>query len=1669
VLLCLTISPARAQQYSENAIGLPAFSEILPVEKGFINVPNGNLHLEIPLGSFPQRGEKKTNVYLAYDSSIWYAASAYWTPVKSYDSDNVSRLFSTFNGWRFVNSHDPGQIQHTYVTRQVCSKDGMDSLDSVVQWTWTDPEGSVHAFNVSTTKGSNNACGNHLSTSGDSVAIDGSGYHLYVTNGDQAKVYAADGTFMTEGDLGNSHKDANGNYIGHHCVSGCSTIDTLGRIPVTKTVNGNQIYYDVLNSQESTSRYTVTTEPISVSTNFGQSYRIEYSGTLTVIQSIQLPDGTRYSFGYDSGTTPGHYGQLTSMTLPTGGTITYSYSYTTGNNGRYAASKTNSDGTWNIGLPQPIPGSCSTNPPYLNCQYQVTVTKPNNDNVVYTFTSNGGLWPTQIQYYNGAVLPGNLLATLIRSWDFSHPCPSTQVNRVYIVLCTDMRVAAGYPSSAIYVTKTAETVTLPLPGGGSVTKTSQFTWEPSFNGNLTQLQEWNFYTGSLPATPDRTTNFTYLNSFSYLNANIVDRPVTQTTLDKNGNIVEQTINSYDGSALVAVLGVTQHDDTNYGTGNAVRGNLTQVQHLVSGTSNFITTSKTYDTTGQVVTSTDGNGNVTTYGYADNFFNDAGDTSNPVPYTPPAPTNAYLKSSTSGTMTSTLGHYWGTGQLALSTDSNNQSAYHHYFDSLSRYTSTKLPDGGWTFLQYNSTGTQTDTGTGISGATLTTNCPVTSNACRHDQTLFDGLERLTSRVLVSDPDGATTLTTAYDSNGRPATASNPYRSTSDSTYGWTTKSYDGLDRTIQVQRQDGSLFKTYYGPQVSSGGATAQLCSSNTYGFGYPVLTVDEAGKKRQIWIDGFNRTIEADEPDSTSTLSVPTCYSYDLNNNLTAVLQNGSRQRTFAYDFVSRLVSSTNPESGTSTHTYDPNGNLLTKTSPAPNQTGTATVTISYCYDALNRPTAKTYTFSPNSPPACTNGTLPSPVATYGYDGVAPPGCTLPVLTIHNGIGKRTGMCDPAGAEAWSYDITPGTGRKTTDARTINGVTKTSIYQNNLAGSIAILTNSSGTTITYTPSATGKISSAVDTANTINYATNARYAPQGALATVQNGGSLYSTYIYNNRLQPCWLYSTTSSTGAPTSCTQTGVANAAILDYQYNFSLGVADNGNPAQVANRRDPTRTQNFVYDGLNRLTSAQTQTTGVTIPNPNCWGLTFGYDAWGNLLSSSTTGPAGCGEPIPLNVTVNASNRIAYNNIANQITNYCYDSAGNLIYITAPAASPGNPCPTSGSYQYTYDAENHLISTASVTYTYDGDGKRVEKSNGKLYWYGTGSTPLDETDAAGNTNNSSFNEYIFFNGSRTARRDHSSNVDYYFSDHLGTARIITNAGGTVLDDSDFYPFGDERPILSSSGNAYKFTGKERDSESGLDNFGARYDSSSLGRFISPDAGPFDLSNPQSLNRYTYALNNPLRFIDPSGNEVVDIGTYVLTTFSQRSEQIDPTAWFWAVVAGSARGSGFQLNSRKDETININQPENGFRVVGPAHPAHGFMEGAWFSDYSTSWTISVDFRVDPGVGMTASIEFWRNRNGVISNSASNNSFRTEDMPASEISLFNFFNLRGLSQEKLDALQLEALRQWGKSGDVRYLEVLVAADAEQKRRLDEERKKREEEERKRKIKCFADGAGDCE
>ena len=171
-----------------------------------------------------------------------------------------------------------------------------------------------------------------------------------------------------------------------------------------------------------------------------------------------------------------------------------------------------------------------------------------------------------------------------------------------------------------------------------------------------------------------------------------------------------------------------------------------------------------------------------------------------------------------------------------------------------------------------------------------------------------------------------------------------------------------------------------------------------------------------------------------------------------------------------------------------------------------------------------------------------------------------------------------------------------------------------------------------------------------------------------------------------------------------------------------------------------------------------------------------------------------------------------------------------------------------------------------TKDADGVRIEKSSGTLYWPGP-SGPLAETTLTGTINE----EYIYFNGARIARVDRpTGTVHDYFSDHLGSASVITDALGNITRQDFYFPYGGELPTTTGSdSNHYKFTGKERDSESGLDMFGARYYGSSLGRFMTPDwsASPEpvpygDLSNSQTLNLYSYVKNNLTTLTDANGH---------------------------------------------------------------------------------------------------------------------------------------------------------------------------------------------------------------
>lgn len=1041
--------------------------------------------------------------------------------------------------------------------------------------------------------------------------------------------------------------------------------------------------------------------------------------------------------------------------------------------------------------------------------------------------------------------------------------------------------------------------------------------------NPTEIDDYNF---GNTTTPMKKTAIVWFDStVGNCGTGVVfNRVKTQTVTDPATGNYEETSYTCDSGGNIASKGVT-------GTGE----------------STTFTTSYLRDAYGDITQVTDPNNNVTKYGYTDTW--------NQSTCAPPSNSSAYLTSITDALTHVTKFSYDSCSGLKASVTDPNSATTTYSFDGLGRPVTTTRPD----------TGTTTDTYVDSIPNSVSASSSITSTLNKVQETILDGFGRKIQTQLTSDPDGTDHVDTTYDSLGRVASVSNPYRSTSDSTYGITSYEYDTLNRTLQVTEPDGSnsVVTTTY--------------SGNT------TTVTDEAKKTRKSQTDALGRLTNVWE--DPSGLNYLTSYGVDAFGNVTGVTQNGSRARGFSYNGLSQLVSATNPESNQVTYTYDNDGNLLTKTGYLENQknstptqatgsvtingiseclngvckTGTIsitvngfevstsygdstdaslasalaselnvpsspvtatapsstvfltskatgpsanyslsanasgsgkftvstsgstltgganppTVTTTYTYDALNRLTKKTYT----------DGT---PTLTYWYDGSTPSGCSPnPTLTITNGIYRRTAMCDSTGSEEWSYDPM---GRVLFDQRTTSNVPYTTsyVYSPYLDGSIYQLKYPvSGRTITFTTGGAGLPTSAVDSANSINYATNAHYTSAGTLAYLQNGTNLYSTLVYNDRLQPCWMYATTG-TALPWNSTLCGgsATTGSILDLKYNFNLGAGDNGNVIGITNDRDSTRSQTLAYDSLNRIATAGTVNTSGT----NCWGETYGIDAWANLSSLALPSiySTSCGHDTPFSYTIGNNNQLPSG------SGFTYDAAGNLM--------------ASGTGSYAHNAENQMTSAdvggVTTTYSYDGDGRRVQKSSGTIYWYGVGDDALDETNLSGSLTN----EYVLFGGQRIARRDSSGNVYYYFADHLGTSReIVQAAQTTACYDADFYPYGGEIVHTNSctTSQSYKFTHKERDSESGLDNFGARFYNSGFGRFMSPDweakatAVPYaDFGDPQTLNLYGYVRNNPLSKTDLDGH------CYPACTVAV------------GALAGAVIGGGAEIISEKMQGKSVN-----------------------------------------------------------------------------------------------------------------------------------------------------------
>jgi YD repeat-containing protein len=474
------------------------------------------------------------------------------------------------------------------------------------------------------------------------------------------------------------------------------------------------------------------------------------------------------------------------------------------------------------------------------------------------------------------------------------------------------------------------------------------------------------------STPTRTTTYGYY-TVTKPNGIVIYEPNQVVVSNGSGTTVAETDASYDGQAVVGVSGLltSTHDETNYGPNSTtLRGNPTKTIKCLSGTGSSCagpTTTYTYDETGQELTRTDpcgnsscsditGSSHTTTYSYANNYTA-LSDGVN-VAYTVPSVTNAFVTEITDPLgQTENFSYDYNNSQLTSATDENLKQTAYTYADSLNRLTLTTYPDNGQTAVTYK------DSVPSVTATTLATPDPTVTKV-----SIMDGVGHVIHTQLTTDPYGADYVDTSYDGEGHVYSESNPYRSTSDSTYGLTKYFYDALGRPIKEMKQDGNVLQWCYNGVASS---PAVYCSSSHLGSvttGSWVDSTDENGNHWQRTSDSFGRLTEVMEPSGTAqTASMETDYGYDALNDLLSVKQcgalctspapNGPINRSFSYDNLARLLSASNPESGTVGYAYDANSNVQTRTDAR-------SITTTYGYDAVNHLLSKSYSTS-GTPLSC--------------------------------------------------------------------------------------------------------------------------------------------------------------------------------------------------------------------------------------------------------------------------------------------------------------------------------------------------------------------------------------------------------------------------------------------------------------------------------------------------------------------------------------------------------------------------------------------------------------------------------------------------------------------------------------------------------------------------------
>jgi RHS repeat-associated protein len=880
-----------------------------------INLANLNVDISVPIRSKAGRGTNFT-YGLNYDSLIW-------SPVNS--SGIVSwQPPSSDWGWSGLEPAGSSYVLYSVVfTSGHCGYQGQSSYQEWIysNFAYYDNFGVWHQFpNIGgdyynspggTTCPPN---GPQPTTQMSELASDGSGYTLYATMAQNPIAHVVDkngstfnvptsATVPTTGVT--STIDRNGNIISQSNGVYTDTLGTTALTLVSSLPTSTTLSYATPSG--ATPGYVVSYLGHIVRTAFGCSNVTEYnSGTTQIylVDKITLPDGSFYHFTYEP--TPGFSGDVTgrlaSVTYPTGGQI--SYTYTGGSSGHITCSNGNPagitrqtpDGTWSYSY---VAGSGSAS---------TTTTTDPTSSANQTVVQFQGMYETERKVYQGPST-GTLLQTVDTCYNSSaSPCTTTAVN--------------------LPIAQTSRIVTLP----GVSNLMSKVVNLYNGSGLPTEIDAYDYGPGAPPSSPLRKTVIAY----AALGNGILSMPATVTVEDGSGVTKAQTTYTYDQGSVTATSGTPQH-----GAVTGSRGNATTISQLIQGTSTLSKTFTYYDT-GTVNTTTDVNGTVTTLNYANSTSTCGNAFATSV--------NEPLSLSRSVTWNCS-----GAVQTQL-TDENSQISSTTYTDPYFwRPASFTDPAGAVTSYSY-----ATSSPFNWTDSKLTFN---SGNSVVDSLLTVDSLGRVHLKQKRQGPasNNYDTVETDYDSVGRVARVTVPFSGTigqTNSTAPATTTTYDPLSRPLIVtDGGSGTSTSTYsqndvlvaIGPAPSGENTKSRQLEYNGMGQLTSVCELTSA-------------TGSGTCGQRNAQTGFWTTYTFDVMNDLTGVTQNAQapaaqqQTRNYVYDGTSRLTSETNPEPGTTSYGYDSaSGCTGTFTGDLVKRVDAVGNTTCFAYDILHRKTSATY------------------------------------------------------------------------------------------------------------------------------------------------------------------------------------------------------------------------------------------------------------------------------------------------------------------------------------------------------------------------------------------------------------------------------------------------------------------------------------------------------------------------------------------------------------------------------------------------------------------------------------------------------------------------------------------------------------------------------------------